>query len=165
MKCSTVNGTAFFCLKKFGIIIYAVIFAYLTYNTARHANRKTVIRNIACHNTAGADNAVIPNGNSGTYGDICSKPTVIADTDGLGIANAPRTLVGEINFQPFIRQKRMKRRDNRNIRTEITVIADCDKCVILNSQIEIGKQPVSYPRMAAVMNKYRSLKKAALSQL
>ena len=68
---------------------------------------------------------------------------------------------GNLTFSRSSGKKRMQRCYNRHIRSEIAVIAYCDGSIILNSQIEIGKQPVAYYGMAAVMDKQRSLKKSS----
>ena len=97
---------------------------------------------IAGHNRAGGDYAVVTYGYSGHQCGASSDPDIVADGDG---------------FRPFHHRislgwiQRMACRIDRHIRSDEAIVADCHQSLVKDGEIEICEEIFSYMDIAAVI--------------
>ena len=126
-----------------GFSVHAVRLGDRTDHTAGIPRRKRKRRNVARDHASCADHTAVADGDPGTDHDIGSEPAVVSNPDGFGIAEAFGTAVAVQHLFAFVRQHRMQRGDDGQVRPEVVVVADGDGRIILNGQIVIDKNSAS----------------------
>lgn len=161
---NTVRKIDYSIVKQAENFQYTIGFVDLADYTAGNAGCQAICRYISCHDTAGANYAILFYRNSGTYCNICPKPAIIPNFYRFCIAHTFYTPIRRLYPFTFIRKQGMQRRHNRYIRSKITVVSNRNICVILNRKIKIGKQPFTDFRVPPIMDIDWSLQKAVFAQ-
>ena len=142
---------------------HAVRFAQLADDPAGHTCGKAVIGNIFCDNAACTDHAIVADRDTRTNRYIRPEPAVIADFNGLCIAEPLYISVLVEHGLALVGQHRVHRGYDGAVRPEITVVADGNKRIILHGEIEIDECALADGGVLAVMECDGALQKCPLT--
>lgn len=139
----------------------AVCFGKRADDAAGDAGGQRVCGDVARHDAARADDAVVADRDARADGNPRGEPAVVADAYRSGVAEVFFLAGGGHHGPALVRQKRVQRRDDGHVRPEIAVVTDGHVRVVLNRQVEVGEKSFADVRMLAVMEKDRPLQEPA----
>ena len=122
--------------------------------TGRYAPRDDAAR---------TDDAVIADRHAGAHDDVRAEPAVIADGYGLGVAQKARFAVLADHAAALAAQHGVHRRDDRDVRPEVAMVADGHARVVLHGEVEVHKAALAHAGVAAVVKVNRPEHPCALA--
>ena len=146
------------------LVCHAVRFRDFPDHPAGVAGGERIGGNIPGDYTSRADDHIIADGDAGTDHHVGTKPAVVAHGDGLGVAHPLHFALAVQHGNPLIGEQGMDGGDDGDVGTEVTVIADGHRSVVLDGQVEIAEEPVTNGGMYAVMEGDGTLEEAVFSK-
>lgn len=133
------------------MLFHSVRFRYFTDHTAGISRGQAMGRNASSHNTARTDDTAFPNGHTAADSYICGDPAVLFYGDRFGILQIVVAAIITLSYVLFLRQKRMHRCCQSDVRTNQHIIPNVYRAYIKTGEVEIGCAEFTEIGVAAIV--------------